>query len=77
MPRPWHLRSGHMSGAILLAWETALEGTNWINIGARASHYPADPLALLQWSRPLREWVSRKTNPIRTHITPDALISLI
>ena len=59
------------------AWETALEGTNWINIGARASHYPADPLALLQWSRPLREWVSHNTNPIRTHITPEALISLI
>jgi hypothetical protein len=37
-------------------WEDALHDFDWINIGTRKSHYPADTLALVKWAEPLRKW---------------------
>lgn len=34
-------------------WMSALAGRCWVNAGARASHYPADTAALLDWREPL------------------------
>ena len=59
------------------AWEAVLDGTDWMNIGARASHFPADPLAIIQWSKPLREWVAQHKNPIQSHLTPEDLSTLL
>ena len=39
-------------------WTTALAGRQWINAGARGSHYPADTLALLDWKKPLLQFLS-------------------
>ena len=40
-------------------WMKALSGMNIINIGARATHYPQDTLALTNWYTHLRKWVSK------------------
>jgi len=32
----------------------------WVNIGARKSHYPADKTALVKWSGSLRKWSEKK-----------------
>jgi len=46
-------------------WKTALAGRKWINAGARSSHYPADTLALLDWKKPLRQFLNHsKDRPI-------------
>ena len=55
------------------SWQTALQGLDWRNIGARPSHYPADALALTKWSEPLRRWVARHPQPITTRLTPEKL----
>ena len=41
-------------------WENILKNYQWVNIGARKSHYPADPTALVTWSEPLRKWSEKK-----------------
>jgi hypothetical protein len=41
-------------------WFSALPGFDWINIGARRTHYPADAWALVQWADGLREWAKGK-----------------
>jgi hypothetical protein len=46
------------------AWEQALYGLDWHNIGARASHYPADARALVNWQAPLQQWVQRHSQPL-------------
>lgn len=57
-------------------WESALQGIEWINIGARPSHYPADSRALVKWAEPLRRWVEENRNPIRTQLSADELLRL-
>ena len=57
-------------------WETALQGLDWRNIGARPSHYPADALALTNWVDPLRKWVAQHKNPIRARLDPPALLEI-
>lgn len=58
-------------------WEDCLSGFNWINLGARKSHYPADALRLTSWSKPLRDWVNLNQRPLRTVLTGEELISLV
>jgi hypothetical protein len=57
-------------------WENVLKGLNWVNIGARASHYPGDALALTCWSDPLRDWVAAHRQPVRTSLTAEELAHL-
>lgn len=57
-------------------WESALQGFDWRNVGARPSHYPADALALTNWADPLREWVGLHTNPIRARLDPQTLLEI-
>lgn len=57
-------------------WEQALAGLDWINIGARRSHYPADTLALLEWYKPLRRWVEQHPNPVMGRLSGEELLEL-
>lgn len=57
-------------------WEQALGGLDWINIGARRSHYPADTLALLNWFKPLRRWVEQHPNPVTGRLSGEELLEL-
>ncbi len=57
-------------------WEAALEGLDWINVGARSSHYPADARALVNWVRPLRRWVADHPQPIQSRINIDEMTVL-
>ena len=57
-------------------WEEALYGIDWINIGTRSSHYPADSRALVKWAEPLRKWVDKNSNPITSHLSADELLYL-
>lgn len=52
-------------------WQFALKDFNWINIGTRPSHYPADTRALLDWQKPLWHWVQNHRSPIRSVLTPN------
>jgi hypothetical protein len=54
-------------------WQTALQGLDRRNIGARASHYPADALALTSWAAPLRRWAEQHPQPVTTRLAPEAL----
>lgn len=57
-------------------WESALRGFEWINIGTRSSHYPADPWTLLDWEKPLWRWVERNYHPIDSALHPQDLLML-
>jgi hypothetical protein len=57
-------------------WEAALAGLDWVNIGTRPSHYPADTRALVKWVKPLREWVNLNQNPIKTRLDAFELLNL-
>ncbi|MBP1693892.1 MAG: hypothetical protein H6Q37_1775, partial [Chloroflexi bacterium] len=39
-----------------IEWEEALKPFEWHNIGTRSNHYPADSLALTNWSESLHAW---------------------
>ena len=54
-------------------WQAALQGLDWRNIGARPSHYPADALALVHWSDPLRLWAAGHPRPVNARLTPEQL----
>jgi hypothetical protein len=58
------------------AWVKALEGRDWRNIGARASHYPGDALALVAWAEPLRRWVQEHRQPVRACLSAEDLWEL-
>ena len=58
------------------AWNSALEGSDWINVGARSSHYPADARALVKWVEPLRKWVEENRQPIQGLLTAEDLAEL-
>lgn len=57
-------------------WESALKGFDWINIGARSDHYPADPRAIVKWVDPLRNWVAKHPQPLYRKIEPFELQEL-
>jgi hypothetical protein len=57
-------------------WAAALERLDWINIGTRPSHYPADALALVKWVDPLRKWVKLNRNPMMARLAAEELLNL-
>ena len=57
-------------------WESALEGLEWVNIGTRPSHYPADARALVKWAEPLRKWATENNNPLKSLLTAEELAQL-
>jgi hypothetical protein len=57
-------------------WESLFQGLDWVNIGTRPGHYPADPWTLLGWEKPLWDWVKQNQNPIRTTLDPSDLLML-
>ena len=57
-------------------WEETLQGLDWHNIGPRPSHYPADTRALLNWNKPLRQWVETHGRPIQGQLTAAQLQAL-
>lgn len=58
-------------------WEMALAGMDWINIGTRPSHYPADARALVKWVEPLRRWVEKNRQPVTAKLEAEELAELI
>jgi hypothetical protein len=57
-------------------WEEALAQFYWTNVGARASHYPSDARALVQWAKPLRKWVQENRQPLHSHLSAEEIGSL-
>jgi hypothetical protein len=57
-------------------WAKAFSGSNCINIGARASHYPSDARALVEWSQPLRKWCAEHPQPIQGRLRGAELAAL-
>ena len=57
-------------------WNSSLGGREFINTGARQSHYPADARALVRWQKPLHEWVREHTQPITARLTAEELSDL-
>ncbi len=56
-------------------WEDAI-GREFINTGARRSHYPADARAVLDAGRALREWVAAHPQPIQSVLSGETLAAL-
>lgn len=56
-------------------WAAAI-GRDFINIGARQSHYPADALAVLEGGRKLRTWVENHPQPIQSTLSAEELAGL-
>jgi hypothetical protein len=54
-------------------WETTLSKFDWINIGARRSHYPADTRALVKWVEPLHRWVKEHYKPIQSIVSAEEI----
>ena len=57
-------------------WQSALAKFKWINIGTRSTHYPADSWTLLEWEKPLWNWVESNPSPIRSVLDPRELQEL-
>lgn len=57
-------------------WQKALAGYDWINIGARASHYPSDPAAIVRWPAKLRHWVEEDPHPVKAILDASELANL-
>ncbi len=57
-------------------WSSALGQSDWINSGARESHYPADARALVKWGKPLRAWVEAHPQPIQGVLSAEELAGL-
>ncbi len=56
-------------------WTDAI-GRDFINVGARQSHYPADACALLESGRALRDWVTTHPQPIQSTLGAEELAGL-
>jgi hypothetical protein len=54
-------------------WAAALRGIDWVNIGTRRSHYPADARALVKWAEPLRRWVTEHRQPLRNRLSAEEI----
>ncbi len=57
-------------------WDEVLANFHWINVGARASHYPSDARALVKWAEPLREWVQENRQPLHAHLSAEEIDNL-
>jgi hypothetical protein len=57
-------------------WAAALADFDWVNIGSRRSHYPADARALVKWAEPLRKWVQENRQPIHTRLSAEEISCL-
>jgi hypothetical protein len=57
-------------------WAAALADFDWVNIGTRRSHYPADARALVKWVEPLRKWVEENRQPVQGLLTAEDLAEL-
>ncbi len=57
-------------------WFASLSGFDWVNIGARHTHYPADAWGLVHWADGLREWAKQKERAIRERLRAEELESL-
>jgi hypothetical protein len=57
-------------------WAAALAYFDWVNIGTRRNHYPADALALVRWAEPLRKWVNQHIQPIHNLLTAEEMFNL-
>jgi hypothetical protein len=57
-------------------WEDALQGIDWINVGTRKSHYPADAWTLVNWQKELHAWTKAHYAPIKTRLTGKMLEAL-
>ncbi|HEX2979125.1 MAG TPA: hypothetical protein VHO48_02570, partial [Anaerolineaceae bacterium] len=57
-------------------WEAVLNGLEWTNIGARASHYPADARATVDWAVPLRAWAASHVQPVGSRLSGEQLLEL-
>jgi hypothetical protein len=58
------------------SWTNALKGINWINVGTRESHYPADANVIVGWQKPLQEWCKANEAPIKSKLTGEMLAEL-
>jgi hypothetical protein len=58
------------------SWNDALSGIDWINIGTRQSHHPADTKTLVDWQKPLHVWCTQHEEPIRSKMTGESLQKL-
>jgi len=54
-------------------WEKLLPKNRFKNIGARKTHYPQDTHALIEWFKPLREWVNDREVNINENLSGDDL----
>ena len=54
-------------------WERALNGLDYRNVGVRPDYYPSDPLTLIDWSQPLRRWVSEQGTPLNTRLEAETI----
>ncbi len=54
-------------------WAAAFAGIDWVNIGTRRSHYPADARALVNWAEPLRKWVTKNRKPLQNHLSAEEI----
>jgi hypothetical protein len=57
-------------------WLDALGRADFINTGARQSHYPADARAIVEWANPLRAWVKENRQPVKARLTAEELLQL-
>lgn len=57
-------------------WEETLRDLPWRNIGTRPSHYPADPMTVINWTTPLREWITQNHKPIIGRMTGEEILEL-
>ncbi len=57
-------------------WENILKSFQWVNIGTRKTHYPADTTALINWSNSLRSWSNKKDIRIKQWLTGNDLKEL-
>jgi hypothetical protein len=58
-------------------WVSAFADFDWVNIGARRSHYPADARALVSWAQPLRQWVLNNRQPLRFRLSVEEIDYLV
>ena len=58
-------------------WENALQNSDWRNVGTRPSHYPSDPLTLIDWAEPVYRWADVWSRPVSSRLDVDQIAQLI
>ena len=57
-------------------WESTLNKLDYRNVGVRPTHYPSDPLTLIDWGQPLRNWVREQSSPVTGRLTAEKLFQI-